>query len=121
MDWSGALKTLGSAEEIEIETRRAADAPVHHTTVWPVVEEEEVYVRSLRGDSGRWYQDISANPDVVVHLDDEEIPVRAFLAPDAQSVERASDGLRSQYTDSPHLDSMLRDEILHTTVRLEPR
>ncbi len=118
MDWPEALE---AAQEIEIETRRDADSPVHHTTVWPVVEEGQVFVRSLRGDAGRWYREISANPEAVVHLDDESIDVLAVPAPDAQSAELASDGLRSKYTDSPYLNSMLRDEILHATVRLEPR
>ena len=118
MDWPKALE---AAEEIAIETRRAADAPVHRTTIWPVVEEGEVYVRSLRGDSGRWYRDIIANPDAVVHVAGESIPVRAVHAPDAQSVERASAGLQRKYADSPYLESMLVDEILETTVRLEQR
>ena len=118
MDWPKALE---AAEEIAIETRRAADAPVHRTTIWPVVEEGEVYVRSLRGDSGRWYRDIIANPDAVVHVAGESIPVRAVHAPDAQSVGRASAGLQRKYADSPYLESMLVDEILETTVRLEQR
>jgi hypothetical protein len=86
-----------------------------------VVEDGEVYVRSLRGDEGRWYQEITANPDAVLILDEQSIPVRAVHAPDAESVERASDGLRRKYADSPNLNSMLVDDILHTTVRLVPR
>jgi hypothetical protein len=35
-------------------------------------------------------------------------------------VKRASAGYRRKYADSPSMASMLRDEILDTTVRLEP-
>ena len=118
MDWPDELD---AAEEVDIETRSGVDAPVHRTTIWPVVEAGEVYVRSLRGGSGRWYRELIANPDATVHVDGESVPVRAVHAPDPDSVERASAGLRRKYADSPYLDTMLEDEILETTVRLEPR
>jgi hypothetical protein len=35
-------------------------------------------------------------------------------------VERATAGLRRKYADSPYLDSMIREEILDATIRLEP-
>ena len=118
MAWPGTLETI---EEVDIETRGGADAPVHRTTIWPVVEEGEVYVRSLRGKSGRWYRELMANPSAVLHADGESIPVRATAAADAESVERATAGFRRKYGDSPYVDSMIREEILDTTVRLEPR
>jgi hypothetical protein len=118
MDWPEPIDTH---REIDIETSRAPDAPVHRTTIWAVVEDGEVYIRSLRGDSGRWYRELMANPDAVVHVDGESVPVRAVQALDAQSVERASAGLRRKYADSRSLDSMLQEDILHTTVRLERR
>ena len=118
MEWPSALET---AAEIDIETRRGADAPVHRTTIWPVVEEGEVYVRSLRGDAGCWYREALANPDVVVHVDGESFPARAVPAPDPDSVARANAGLQRKYADSPSLETMVRDEILDSTLRLEPR
>ena len=108
MDWPEALE---AAQEIEIETRRDADSPVHRTTVWPVVEEGQVFVRSLRGDAGRWYREMSANPEAVVHLDDESIDVLAVPAPDAQSAERASRRPAQQVhrLAVPQLDAARRD------------
>jgi hypothetical protein len=118
MAWPDPLR---AAEEVDIETRRGPDAPVHRTTIWPVVEEGEVYIRSLRGDAGRWYREALANPDVVIHVDGESYPARAVHAPDEQSIARASAGLQRKYADSPYLETMIRDEILATTLRLEPR
>jgi hypothetical protein len=118
MAWPAAL---AAAEEVDIETTRGPDAPVHRTTIWPVVEEGEVYVRSLKGDAGRWYREALANPEVVIHVDGDSYPARAVQAGDEQSVARASTGLQRKYADSPYLETMIRAEILETTLRLERR
>jgi hypothetical protein len=119
MEWPGPLETV---REVDIETRRDDDAPVHRTTIWAVVDGGEVYVRSLKGRSGRWYRDLAENPEAVLHVDGESAPVRAVSASDPESVERASAGFRRKYADSSSaLDSMIRDEIADTTTRLEPR
>jgi hypothetical protein len=118
VEWPGAL---ASAEEADIETSRGPGAPVHRTTIWPVVEEGDVYVRSLRGESGRWYREAMANPEVVLHVGDQSFAARAVHAPDPDSIAAASAGLQRKYADSPYLETMFRDEILETTLRLEPR
>lgn len=118
MDWRDRLETV---REVDIETRRAADAPVHRTTIWVVVAGGEAYVRSEYGEKGRWFRELMASPDAVLHVGDEAIPVRAVRADDPESVERASAGYRAKYGDSSALDLMVRDEIAPTTVRLEPR
>jgi hypothetical protein len=117
MDWPGQLETV---PEVDIETRRSDDAPVHRTTIWAVVDDGDVFVRSLRGTAGRWYRELTANPAAVLHVTGEPVPVRAVAAKDPDSIERATAGFRRKYADSPSLDSMIRDEILDTTVRLEP-
>jgi hypothetical protein len=118
MDWPGRLETV---REVDIETRRADDAPVHRTTIWVVVADGEVYVRSEYGEKGRWWRELMANPDTVVHVGGEAIPVHAVRADDPESVERASAGYRAKYGDSSVVEYMIRDEIAPTTVRLEPR
>ena len=118
MSWPARLD---SVREIEIETRAAEAGPAHRTTIWVVVENGEAYVRSYRGAAGRWYRELTANPAAVLNADGESIPVRALPAADAESVDRASAGYRRKYARDPDLASMLRDEILPTTLRLEPR
>ncbi|MEA2362867.1 MAG: hypothetical protein QOD71_2012 [Thermoleophilaceae bacterium] len=118
MDWPGAV---AATEEIEIQTSRGQDAPARRTTIWAVVDDGEVYVRSVRGDSGRWYREIVADPEAAVLLDGESVPVRAVPTPDAGSVDRMNAALRHKYGDSSELGSMLRDDVLHTTLRLERR
>jgi hypothetical protein len=117
MEWPGPLETV---EEVEIETSRGDDAPVHRTIIWAVVFDGDVYVRSLRGEAGRWFRELMDNPEGVLHIDGDAVAVSAVRADDPESVERATEGFRRKYGDSPYLDSMIRDEIASTTVRLEP-
>jgi len=46
--------------------------------------------------------------------------VRAVRAADPDSVRRTSEGYQTKYRTSRSTPSMLRDEILDTTIRLEP-
>jgi hypothetical protein len=117
MDWPGQIE---AAREVDIETRRAEGSPAHRTTIWAVVDGGEVYVRSWQGAASRWHRELTSNPVAVLHVEGEAVPVRATAATDADSVERASAGYRRKYADSPYAGSMLRDEILDTTARLEP-
>jgi hypothetical protein len=110
---------LESVDEIDMET--SAGDVASRTTIWCVVDNGTVYVRSLRGRAGRWYQRLTANPDAVMHVRGESVPVRAVSAPDPESVAQATAGYRRKYADSPFLASMMRDEILDTTTRLETR
>ena len=43
------LAVLEEAEEIEIETRAAADAPLHRTIIWVVTDGPDAFIRSVRG------------------------------------------------------------------------
>ncbi|HEY7349369.1 MAG TPA: nitroreductase/quinone reductase family protein [Ktedonobacterales bacterium] len=112
---------LAQAEEIQIETRRpGAGASAHRTTIWVVKVGEDVSIRSIHGNAGRWYQEIRANPTGVVYIDGQRIPVRAVPVTDDTTIARISDEYRRKYGSDPFLPSMVRDEILPMTLRLEP-
>ena len=112
---------IDAAEEIEIETHRPDREQPRRTIIWAVVDDGEVFVRSWRGDTARWYNEILAGPEASVLVDGASTPVRAVPATDPESVERASAGLRRKYAGKSEVDSMVRDEILATTLRLDPR
>jgi hypothetical protein len=113
------LAELAAAKEVEIETRRP-DGPPHRTIVWVVVDGEDVFVRSWRGASARWYREATANPRIVVHHADRRIEARVEPATDPASVARASAGYRRKYAGDPATPAMVRDEALPTTLRLTP-
>jgi|SRR5579859_1364638 len=116
------LKAFDQTPEIDIETSRGDGAPVHKTTIWIVVDGDEVYVRSVRGPAGRWYRELIANPVGAVHVGGTAVPVRAYPVADAAIVARVSDALNQKYLarwPGPTA-AMLREETLPTTLRLEP-
>jgi hypothetical protein len=116
------LSLLDETMEVRIETRRDADSPEHRTIIWVVVVENEVFVRSVRGQKGRWYREISSNPEGALHVENNRIPVRATHATDDTTVEAVSDAIRSKYeaTSPSSTTSMVRPNTLPTTLKLSP-
>ena len=112
------IQEIADAREVVVETRRGDR--VTGTVIWVVVGDDDVYVRSVRGESGRWYQRAVAEPDVVLRVGDTRFEFRAVPANDAHSIESASEALRRKYR-GRSLENMLLPETLGTTLRLEPR
>ncbi len=113
------LERLARARTIRLETR-ASDGPVHRAIIWAVVHEDRVFVRSWRGATARWYREALANPAVAIHVGRERLPATAIPAADPDSIERCSVALLEKYAGDPSTDSMVRADILETTLRLEP-
>jgi hypothetical protein len=147
------LDLIHGAKTVRIETWRPG-GEVHTTIVWAVVDGDDVYIRSWRGATARWFREARANPDVAIHVrasaaggkrgadakprsDGERdpasasktggksgtrrIPATAAHATDPDSVRRASAALERKYAGDPATPSMVRHEILDTTLRMEPR
>jgi hypothetical protein len=106
--------------EIEIETSRGDGAPLHRTVIWIVVDGDAAYVRSVRGPAGRWYRELRGNPNGAVHADGQRVAVQAQSVSDETTIARVSELLRSKYEQrwAGPTASMLRDEVLDTTLRL---
>ena len=116
------LRLLDDIQEVRIETRRDGDSPEHRTIIWVVVVEDEVFVRSVRGAKGRWYREISSNPEGALHVEEDRIPVRAVPATDEATVDAVSAAFRSKYQQSSpaSTEAMVRPETLPTTLKLAP-
>jgi hypothetical protein len=112
-----ALDALRDEDEVHIETSRGDE--VHRTIIWVVVDDDEVFVRSVRGPRGRWYRELTHSGEGALFVDGRRIPVRAKVA-DADAIERCSGALRAKYRPGGSLNSMLRPETLPTTLLLEP-
>jgi hypothetical protein len=116
------LDEVRARMEVRIETRRNADAPVHRTIIWIVVDDRDrVLVRSWLGERGRWYREVLVNPECVLWLGDQAIPVHAEPATDPERLAAASAGLSNKYARSSSLPSMLAPHVLPTTLELRPR
>jgi hypothetical protein len=110
---------LAQTAEVRIETSRP-DGRRPRTIIWVMTDGDDVFVRSVRGDAGRWYQGALADPNVVVHAADRTIPARAIPATDDDSVARCSAAIVRKYHGVPGEKSMLKPAVLGTTLRLEP-
>jgi hypothetical protein len=111
------LDRISETKEVVIETRRADRA--FRTIIWVVVDDGEVFVRSVRGEEGRWYQRALADPNVALTVGDARFDFLAVPAGDATSVERTSDALSRKYR-GRSLEMMLLPTTLDTTLRLDP-
>lgn len=113
------LARLRAAEEVEIETQ-APDGPVHRAIIWIVVDGDDAYVRSVRGETGRWFREASANPAVAVHVDGRRLGATAIPATDPDSIERINAALTGKYEGVEGYDAMLEPAVLGANFRLEP-
>jgi hypothetical protein len=110
------LRTLAREQEVDIETRRPDGSP-RRTTIWVVVDGDQVYAASYAATRGRWYRDLLADPSGALHLAGRRVPIRASGAPEAAP--RYAEALRAKYAGDASLPAMLTEEVLATTLRLE--
>ena len=112
------LRELRDLREVAIRTEKHPDSAV---IIWVVVAEDEVFVRSVRGSKGRWYRDIATGRSATLEFDGHRLVVQAVPASDADAIARASREYLRKYQPSPYAQSVVRTEVLPTTLRLEPR
>src|SRR5438445_12445793 len=74
------LWKLAESDEIDIETRRDPNSPLHRTTIWIVPTKDGMYIRSANGKKGRWYQEAVANPPVTIRVGRRKLAARGARA-----------------------------------------
>jgi hypothetical protein len=112
------LGELRNLHEVAIRTEKHPKSAV---VIWVVVADDEVFVRSVRGGKGRWYRDLATGGAATLEFAGRRLEVQAFPASDTDSIARASREYLRKYQPSPYAQSMVRAEVLPTTLRLEPR
>jgi hypothetical protein len=118
---AAALAALRAEDEVEIETSAGEDGPIHRTIIWVVVDDRwRVLIRSYRGAGARWFREIMARPDTLLHVRGQALPVRAIPATDAERVTACSDEFGRKYAGHHSVKSMVT-RYLETTLELLPR
>jgi hypothetical protein len=113
------LEWLRNNKEVTLRTARHPDTNV---IIWVVVAADDaVYVRSVKGVQGRWYRDLASDGRATLQVSGQTIPVQAIEATDDASVAQTSEAFREKYRRSSYVGSIVRAEVLSTTLRLEPR
>ena len=118
-DPGSTIEQLAAAEEVEIETRDGDRS--YRTVIWVVEGDGDLYVRSYRGDTAKWYVRAMADPHVALISGDSRVEFTATSATDDNSVDLTSRGFLVKYAADPYMETMLSPDILHTTMRLDPR
>jgi hypothetical protein len=112
------LRELRDLHEVAIRTERHPNSAV---VIWVVVADDTVFVRSVRGSKGRWYRDLAMDGAATLEFAGRRLAVQAFPVSDADSIARVSSEYLRKYETSPYAQSVVRAEVLPTTLRLEPR
>jgi hypothetical protein len=112
------LAWIDETKEVRIET--LSSRGTRKTIIWVVVTGGDVYVRSVRAEDGHWYQRALSNPLVAIDVDGERVEFRAVLVDDADQIMAVTDALQAKYPRGGSLDRMTREEVLDTTLRLDP-
>lgn len=117
---AAVIKSFDETGVVDIETVSPKGAK-HSVKIWIVVVDGVPYVRSVRGARGRWYRELLARGEGAIVVRGKRTAVKAKHDRTKGAIERTSDALRRKYTSSgASLASMLRPDVLDTTVRLEP-
>jgi hypothetical protein len=113
-----SVEWLRTNKEVTIRTAKHPDAAV---IIWVVVAADDaVYVRSVKGVQGRWYRDLASDGRGTLRVRNQNIAVQAIPASDDGSIARASEAFLAKYRQSSYVGSMVRADVLPTTLRLEP-
>lgn len=117
---AAVLKRFNETKIVDIETR-SAKGTKHSVPIWIVVANGVPYVRSVRGPRGMWYRRLVARGEGVIVAAGKRTKVKAKHDRSKKAIEATSEALRKKYkTSGASLASMLRADVLDTTVRLEP-
>jgi hypothetical protein len=113
------LAGIDRAKIVDVETR-SPKGTIHRLPIWIVTVDGAPYVRSVRGERGRWYREILARREGALHVGGIRVPVRPVHVRSDETIRAVSAALRKKYGKSGSLDSMLVAAVLPTTLRLEP-
>ena len=117
---AAVLKRFDENKIVDIETR-SAKGTRHSVPIWIVVVNGVPYVRSVRGPGGMWYRRLLARGEGVIVAAGKRTAVKAKHDRSKTAIEGTSEALRRKYrTSGASLASMLRADVIDTTVRLEP-
>jgi hypothetical protein len=115
------LARIGDTDELRIAPRRKDGTLRRAVPIWVVRVGDELYVRSWRGDDGRWYRAAQANREGRVSAGGVSKDV-ALLAADDQVNDAVDAAFREKYGRyTGYVEPMVAPQARATTLRLVPR
>jgi hypothetical protein len=114
---AATLDMLRTSPEVRIVAGRNNVRPV---TIWIVVVDDAVFVRSVRGPRGKWNTAARADGQATLEVDGRQLLVQVTPVGDPATVKAVSQAFLTKYASSPYAKSMVAPETLPTTLRLDP-
>jgi hypothetical protein len=116
------LAKIGAADELEITSFRNDGAIRPYTTIWVVRVGDDLYVRSWRGRSARWFRRALQGCEGRIQADGIERDV-TFEEPDDTVNPAIHDAYRTKYGRYPeaYVQPMVEPDATAATFRLTPR
>lgn len=121
--WStDELDTIAAAEELEIAPRRRDGTLRRPVTIWAVRHGDDLYVRSWRGPTGRWFRGAQQTHEGHIRAGGVEKDVTFVDADDTlnDAIDAAYRTKYRRYADS-YVPPMLSPDARATTLKLVPR
>jgi hypothetical protein len=114
-----------SAQDLQLLEQTAEvhlDRGQRSTIIWVVVVDQTVYIRSVRGETGKWYQALRAGAAASLRARSSSWPIQAAPVDDPAEIDRVSRAIQNKYASRwpGPTASMLRPEVLPTTLRITP-
>jgi hypothetical protein len=111
--WTGdELERIGAAQELVLTAGRVS------VPIWVVRVDDELYVRSWRGERAAWYRAVRRDGTARIDAGGVERDVR--LERDGTADDRVDDAYLGKYTRSSYTAAMVAPDARATTLRLEP-
>src|SRR5689334_7266103 len=114
---AATLATLRDSREVRIHTGARKGRGV---IIWSVVVGDAVFVRSVRGPTGKWYVAAAADRQATLEAGGRHLSVRVTPVADAATIEAVSQAYLTKYATSPCAKAMAAPDTLPTTLRLDP-
>lgn len=118
-DWTASeLDSLDRIGEIRVAGRRDDGSLRPLVIVWHVVVDGALYVRSVRGENGKWYQGVTTRMEGVISWGGQTRDVRYVR--DAGHDAAIDDAYFAKYGRGASAQSITNDVATATTLRVEP-
>jgi hypothetical protein len=122
--WSkDELDKIGSAEELQIASLRRDGTLRNPVTIWVVRHGDDLYARSWRGRTSRWFRGVQDRHEGHIRAGDVDKDVAFIAAADAADVNDAIDAAYRakyrRYADS-YVLPMIGPDARATTIKLVP-
>lgn len=116
------LIRLAHQEELRLEIEGPRSNRHHQVRVWFVIHHGNIYVRSAEGSTASWYRQLQAHPLATIRVGHQRLAVRAVPVTDSTLISYISAHYVEKYMYMfPHAtQEIIRDEVLGTTLLLEP-